>query len=929
MKRILNSERVPLTGVRGSVSLQNRDREGAVWVAALALLVAAPAANAQRADLPSIITNVAVSAPRNYVLAARTMQLGARAVNSRGAIMRGRSFQWQVSDATRAVVDANGMLLGLAPGAVDVTVTDGDSGATGVRTFYVYPGGIAISAGAQTVQTGDTVTLAAQVQDADGKTIPNVPVQWFSSLPAVARVSADGVLTGVAEGRVTVTAALDMGPTLARFTAFANIEVLRRAGFRLKTLISSDVTAAGAATLVPSHVSAAGNFVSGITSLSNGGQALLLSQNGRLRTLAVTGSMINGHVVTRMDSAAVNSRGDVVAFLNTQAEWCEQMLVLFSAASQWAPAVLDDTQRCGYWGITPGAIGKQGEIVYRYGNALFYRKPDGTRQTILTVGDHPAGINTVSNISNWGVSPFGKVLIETQNPANNSVYFAWDGTALRKLFATGDQVGSEPSQWARLPMEISPGEYITRIGGNNWASLSRYKDGTWSTIAHNGQNNLGWVQDGYDGADGYIFFYADRNGRTSLMRTNGSSLDVLGTYANWREISQVMAAGGDAAIAYGTMDGPVPKAVRFSGTSSSVVLGPGQAVDGTPAAGLLQASIPKGINASGVLLRTSGDALLRVNAGGVTTVLKPGDALPVGNLAALGGVAANRMGELAFTAQHGPKFALYTYRNGQVQMIADTDDQLGSNNGQVFGWTNGDNQVAMNNAGQIAAVTGTSSGGGLFVYSGSASSARNVMRFGGLAPGGGGSFGSVNQVAIDENGRVAFVSCLSNGKCGVFVWDQGNIQEIIESGKIDPTGRVYQGFNNLQAGGTRFYLRASSSGLNEYLMIDGTTVKVLATDGYAATFGAVISNAFGPEVAANSRGDVVFPVVTPSGAALFVKQADGTDALVAIGSQKGPDNEWFLSIFGSGIGEQGDIVFSALGWVDGHPRFALYLATHL
>jgi hypothetical protein len=59
----------------------------------------------------------------------------------------------------------------------------------------------------------------------------------------------------------------------------------------------------------------------------------------------------------------------------------------------------------------------------------------------------------------------------------------------------------------------------------------------------------------------------------------------------------------------------------------------------------------------------------------------------------------------------------------------------------------------------------------------------------------------------------------------------------------------------------------------------------------------------------------------------MVRGADGKDRLVAISSVKGPDGEWFLSIFGAGIGEQGDIVFSALGWLNGAPRLALYQAT--
>src|SRR5205809_3088148 len=93
--------------------------------AVAALLLAGPLAS-QRGD-PAAVANIAVAAPANYVVAARSMQLSVRAVNARGAALRGRSFQWRVSDTSLAAIDASGMLFGIAPGPVVVTVTDKES----------------------------------------------------------------------------------------------------------------------------------------------------------------------------------------------------------------------------------------------------------------------------------------------------------------------------------------------------------------------------------------------------------------------------------------------------------------------------------------------------------------------------------------------------------------------------------------------------------------------------------------------------------------------------------------------------------------------------------------------------------------------------------------------------------------------------------
>jgi Bacterial Ig-like domain (group 2) len=894
--------------------------------AVLAAVLAAFPALAERVDAPPRIASVAIGAPADYVVAARTLQLTARTQNNRGAIVRGRAIDWQVSDATRASIDGNGVLSGIAPGPVDVTATDSDASVSGVRTFYIYPASVTVSSDSNTVQAGGSLKLAAQALDADGKTIPNMPFQWFTDLPAVAKVTSNGVLTAVAEGRVTITASLDMGPAYSRFTAFASVEVTRKADYKLRTLLTSNTTSSGVTTLVPAKASVAGNSAAAVVSLSNGGQAIVVSQSGRVQTIFSTGSTLDGQVVVRFDGISVNAQGDVLALAEGQAEWCDQILVLFQASAKWAPKILDDTTRCSYWWPPTGSLGKTGALAYQYNNVLYLRKPDGTVQKVLAQQDHPTPSTTINNISNWSVASSGRVLIEAQNSAGVSNYYMWDGTKLTRLFGVGDQVVNLSSSWANLPVEVNPGEYIVRIGGSNWASLSRLKDGVWSTIALNGQNGIGWVQNAYDAADGNIFFFADTNGGSAVWRYDGTSTTNIALYPDWRHVTQLSAAGGDGVLVYGTAGGPVPQIVRLSGTLSSVVLGPGRAVDGTPAPAIGQSSVLKGINGSSPIVR-SGDSLFKVTAGVATTILKPTDPLPNGSLAWLGSVTANRLGDVAFTAQHGAKVALYAYRNGQIQLIADSDDTLSG--GQIWGFaTWADNQLAINNVGHIAASVNTSAGNGIYLFTGtSAASGRNVARIGGIAPGSTSSFTGIGPIAIDDNDRVIFQAGLSNGKNGAFIWDKGTLKEIVESGQQDAAGKTYNYINNVQAAGTKFYLRVGYSNSNGQLVSDGSATTVLAADGSATTFGTVMSGLFGAEITANSRGDAVFPVVTPSGTALVMRGSDGKDHLVAISSVKGPDGEWFLSIFGAGVSEQGDVIFSALGWLNGAPRLAIYQAT--
>src|SRR6185436_17267283 len=119
----------------------------------LAVLLLGGPLFAQRGD-PAAIASISIVAPANYVVAARSIQLSARTVNTRGAALRGRSVEWRVNDTARAAIDESGLFSGIAPGPVAVTATDKESGISGAYTIFIYPASVSISPGAATVQAG-------------------------------------------------------------------------------------------------------------------------------------------------------------------------------------------------------------------------------------------------------------------------------------------------------------------------------------------------------------------------------------------------------------------------------------------------------------------------------------------------------------------------------------------------------------------------------------------------------------------------------------------------------------------------------------------------------------------------------------------------------------------------------------------------------
>jgi hypothetical protein len=78
---------------------------------------------------------------------------------------------------------------------------------------------VTVSPDALRLVVDDTVTLAASALSGDG-TVMDEAITWETSNPAVATVSTDGLVTGVADGAVTITATADGIPGTAEVTVF-------------------------------------------------------------------------------------------------------------------------------------------------------------------------------------------------------------------------------------------------------------------------------------------------------------------------------------------------------------------------------------------------------------------------------------------------------------------------------------------------------------------------------------------------------------------------------------------------------------------------------------------------------------------------------------------------------------------------------------
>ncbi|GLC27316.1 Ig-like domain-containing protein [Roseisolibacter agri] len=194
------------------------------------------------AHLPLTVAPAPVAAVR-ITTAATALTVGERItliatpLDARGAPLTGRSVVWRSSDESVATVSATGDVLAIGPGRTMISASaDGASSSVAVDVSSLPPATVRVSAPTAPLLVGSTVHVRATVLDARREEVAGVAIAWSSSNAAVAAVSPTGVVTGVAEGRATVTAAV------AGVRGSADIVVVPR-GARSQVDLPDDVPA--------------------------------------------------------------------------------------------------------------------------------------------------------------------------------------------------------------------------------------------------------------------------------------------------------------------------------------------------------------------------------------------------------------------------------------------------------------------------------------------------------------------------------------------------------------------------------------------------------------------------------------------------------------------------------------------------------------
>ena len=242
---------------------------------------------------------VSVQAASSKVLVNGTAQVSAAITAIDGTPLDSGTLAWSSSDSTIANVSATGLVTGLTPGDVQIGVTDANTGvAASLQLHVAAPSSLTLQVSTTAFAVGGTAQLTPSALDAAGKAIPNLRFQFRSGQSSVATVSSDGVVTGIAEGQVSIEAGIAgvaSNPALvAGVTPAAEFFLWPR--YKIRKIISTDVATDTTIAAVSTLSAANSSEVGAIVTLGNGGQAAVLLEGAKTKVIAAPPGSPSLHV---------------------------------------------------------------------------------------------------------------------------------------------------------------------------------------------------------------------------------------------------------------------------------------------------------------------------------------------------------------------------------------------------------------------------------------------------------------------------------------------------------------------------------------------------------------------------------------------------------------------------------------------------------
>jgi hypothetical protein len=898
-------------------------------------LAAIAALTAGCAAAQSVIVSVQTASSR--VLVNGNIQAGATIMALDGTPLDPGSLVWSTSDSKIASVSSSGMVTGLAPGDAQIVVSDTNSGATASTMLHVVPSSISLQLNTPVIAAGDTAQLSASALDAAGKAIAGLRFQYRSGETSVATVAADGTLTGVAEGMVTIEAAIAGVAADPALAATTRIRILPKPRYKIRKVMSSATPAATTITAVTSVAAASPGEIAAIVTLANGGQAAILQEGAKTNLIAAAGQPMpnTGRMVLRIDGISANSRGDVALLIEYPNQWCTASLFLIPHGQ---PEIeLLDSNNCNL-GLTPHSVTEDARVIYRVNDQVWSASASSSPALLFSLATQPSSLKDPLAAVYAFTAGGGTFIIGGPLASGAYGYFWSNGTGFTQVFRSGDTFRGRQSTGMDVPIASPTGQFYARGNGSGYEALVQVGSAGLQTLLVSGDpvptGQQGWIHSLVDAGPAGVLLVCDFNGQNfhrgaaiwqNNVITEAAPLDGWGSV-----VAGALPSGGV----------PVVSAVLIGETSIPGLRGlpvPGSPIMILAAGAKFSQPVPAGIDwhypsragtATTLPVRAAGEAVVTVDSA-VNTIASVGGALPNGKVATLiGGTAANSVGDIVFTANYSTGSALFRYRAGKLETLAD-NSSTGLSALATPSWVNGyrGRYLATNNRGDVVHISQYQNGVVPWIVIISGGVPKLVAALNTNSPAGV-PYTGFGPVAVDENGRVLFTATTNDGKNGVYFWDGNTLQRVIGTSDQTPSGMINE-ISNISGAGQGFLIMLAFDNYRarELRYFDGHMRTLESTD-TSLLDGSWLNFFWMNEATLAANGDAHYQVQTQDGGAgVYARRADGSLATVARSRDPLPGGDWLIFPLTVSSSATGEVWFTAIIWNNGVESLALYLAT--
>lgn len=169
-----------------------------------------------------VISTIPLNQTMEELFVGNTRQLLAGPVNEDGRYVPGQSVTWSSSNEAVVSVNQDGVATAVSSGTAVISAAAG--GATGTTEMKVrFPvGQVVVTPAAGTIRREGAIQLSAAVTDQGGTPRTNRTITWASLSPAVATVSASGLVSGLTDGQAVITATSEGVSGQATITVFGS-----------------------------------------------------------------------------------------------------------------------------------------------------------------------------------------------------------------------------------------------------------------------------------------------------------------------------------------------------------------------------------------------------------------------------------------------------------------------------------------------------------------------------------------------------------------------------------------------------------------------------------------------------------------------------------------------------------------------------------